>query len=497
MKRYISIFFPYLLTDWFVRRSPELKDVPFVLAAPERGRMIVKAVSMLAQQKGIHVDMVLADGRAVLPTLQVFDYQHDATERVLKALGEWCIRFTPVTATDMPDGLVLDTSGCAHLWGGEQGYAKEIYMRLTAFGYTVRMSVADTIAAAWALARFGPKVSIVAPGKQLDSLLPLPPAALRLDSGRLDRMQKLGLHNIEAVIRIPRSALRRRFGPELLNRLDQALGQALETLDPITPIEPYQERLPSLEPIRTRPGIEIAVERLLAALCRRLDKEQLGVRTVLLRCYRVDSHIQQIEIGTSKPSRNAAHLFKLFSLKLGDLAPALGFELFLLDAKTVEPLTAEQEQLWDSAGYHDEAEIAELMDRITGKIGQGTVHRYLPADHYWPERAYKEATLDEKPSAEWRTGLPRPLCLLTVPEQIQVTVPLPDYPPMLFQNKSDLHQVKRADGPERIEQEWWLSQGEYRDYYCVEDEQGQRYWLYRSGDYQNGEQKWYLHGLFD
>lgn len=497
MKRYLSIAFPHLLTDWTVRRNPELKDIPFVLAAPERGRMVVKAVSTLAQTCGIYEGMVVADGRAILPALQVLDHQHDSAERLLKALAEWCIRYTPIAAIDLPDGIVLDTTGCTHLWGGELGYLKEIYTRLTAFGYVIRMAMADTIAASWAVCHYGPKVSVIPPGGQLNSLLPLPPVSLRLESTVTERMAKLGLYELSMIMDMPRPALRRRFGAHLLTRIDQALGHAIEPITPVCPIEPYQQRLPCLEAIRTLTGIEIALEKLLGELCKRLDKEQVGLRKAILRCYRVDSYIQQVEIGTNKPSRNIMHLFKLFSLKLGTLSPALGFELFVLEAKTVEPLTTEQELLWDTSGHHDQAEIAELLDRITGKVGKDTISRYLPSEHYWPERAYKKAgSMDELPQTEWRTDLPRPLSLLAVPELVEVTVPLPDYPPMLFRHKGQIHEIQRADGPERIEQEWWMSQGEYRDYYCVEDKQGQRYWLFRAGDYQSGDPKWYLHGLF-
>ncbi|HRH77731.1 MAG TPA: hypothetical protein PK129_10325, partial [Cellvibrionaceae bacterium] len=157
-----------------------------------------------------------------------------------------------------------------------------------------------------------------------------------------------------------------------------------------------------------------------------------------------------------------------------------------------------QETLWKVKGAEDRIQLAELLDRITGKIGTGYIHRFLPDAHYWPERSYKEAaSLTEQPVATWQSHRPRPIHILPHPEPIQVTALIPDYPPMLFRYKGMVHNIKKADGPERIEQEWWLQEGQHRDYYCVEDEAGRRYWLFRLGHYGNEEPaQWFLHGFF-
>lgn len=495
-KRFVSIWFRHLLTDWFTRRRPELKDVPFVFAAPDRGRMVVRAVSPVAAARGIYTGMVVADSRAILPTVQVFDNQQGKDITLLSALAEWCIRYTPIAAIDPPDGLILDTTGCPHLWGGEQAYLKDLVIRLKAFGYQVRPGMADTVGCAWAIARYGRVKLIIEPGRQVKALQHLPPASLRLDSGITDKLEKLGLTEVGSFMNMPRGALRRRFGETLLLRLDQALGQGIEYVQPVKPIEPYQERLPSLEPIRTVTGIEHALHELLDKLCKRLSAEEKGLRKAVFKCYRIDGNIQSINIGTARPSRNAAHLFKLFEIKIGQIRPALGIELFVLEAPVVEVLSSNQEAIWNFS-YNREMEIAELLDRIAVKVGMNTIHRYLPDEHHWPERSYKLATsLQEEATTTWQDELPRPVHLLPNPELIEVTVAMPDYPPMLFKYKGNLHRVQKADGPERIEQEWWIEQGLYRDYYCVEDDKGERYWLFRLGHYHNAEPKWFIHGFF-
>ncbi|GAA4790791.1 DNA polymerase Y family protein [Olivibacter ginsenosidimutans] len=486
------------MTDSLAIRLPELKGKAFVLAAPERGRMVIQAVSPEALTIGIRVKMVLADARALHPALQVFDFEPERAESLLSELAEWFLRYTPVSVIDLPDGLLLDVSGCTHLWKGEESYLKTIVCRLEKRGYQVRAAMADTIAAAWAVSRFGRPGDIVAHRGQLEALLSLPPAALRLESNVAGRMQKLGLTRIGDFIGMPRSMLRRRFGQSLLERIDQALGRSAEHLEPVVPTAEYRERLPCLEPLRTRKAIEMALEKLLEGLTEQLLHGSAGLRKAVFRCYRIDGKIREIAIGTGRPSREKLHLFRLFSEKIGSIAPGLGIELFTLEAPVVEPLNAAQEKLWNDGGAHQCAEIGKLLDRIAGRVGSDAIHRYLPDEHHWPERSIKEASsLDEQPSTVWPKTAPRPVYILPIPEPITVTAPVPDYPPMVFIYKGKVHQVKKADGPERIEREWWLETGLQRDYYRVEDENGARYWLFRSGHYENGDApEWFIHGFF-
>ncbi len=492
----VAIWFPHLVTDWMLRRQPELKEIPFALVLKEGAKRVVKAINVVAQQKGISVGMVVADCKALIPELQIFDYNPKQPVKLLTALAEWCIRYTPFISIDLPDMLMLDASGCTHLWGGEEKYLEDIQQRFKNFGYHIKPGMADTIGAAWAIAKYGNNVTVVAPGKEIEAISLLPPSALRLESVALDRLSKLGLKTIGSFIKMPTTALRRRFGQHLLKRIAQTLGEEMEIMDPVIPVVPYQERLPSLEPIRTAEGIEIAIKTLLEIMCLRLQQESKGLRKCELRCYRMDGVVEKIHIGTSKPSRNTLHLFKLFENKIIQIEPDLGIELFVLEASIVEELQNTQDALWAISSAKESA-IAELLDRLAGRTGEQAIHRYLPDEHYWPERSFKIATsLNEKPTTEWRTDLPRPLHILPVPELIQVSVPLPDYPPLLFIYKKKRHSIMKADGPERIEQEWWIQDGLYRDYYCVEDEQGARYWLFRSGDYNSGDPKWFLHGFF-
>ncbi|WP_134089836.1 DNA polymerase Y family protein [Olivibacter sp. XZL3] len=497
-KRFASLWFPHLTTDWLTIRRPALQHLPFVFATPVYGRMVISAANSPAEAQGVAKGMVVADAKAFLPSLEVVDERPGLAGKLLKAIGYWCVRFTPVVAMDEPDGLIMDISGCAHLWGGECGYLKLIVTRLRERGYDTRMAIADTIGTAWAVARYGKVTPIIESGNQLESLMPLPPSALRLAEDTVERLHKLGLKTIGSFATMPRSALRRRFGDGLLLRLGQAVGYEEEFILPLKPIAPYEERLPCLEPISTDKGIEIALQKLLDALCKRLSGEGKGLREAILKCHRLDGRTEQISIGTSRATANVPHIFKLFALKVPQIEPALGIELFILEAAKVEDADPVQEAMWSRKTGLENTEVAELLDRLKSRDSSCEIVRYLPEEHYWPERSITAASsITEKPASNWQLDRPRPTRLLAVPEPITVAAPIPDYPPMLFRYKGEVYPIKKADGPERIEREWWMDEGEHRDYYAVEDDKGRRYWLYRSGHYGDDRlDKWFLHGFF-
>lgn len=497
LRRFVSIWFRHLSTDWLSIHRPFFKDKPLVFAEADHGRMLIRATNTLAEAEGLVHGMAVADARAVVPGLQVMDEKPGRNERLLKAIGEWCIRYSPIVAVDLPEGLILDAGGCTHLWGGEKKYLKEIITRLNAKGYDVRVSIADTIGAAWANARYGKQTPVIEPGAQYQMLKVLPSAALRLEADVLERLHKLGLYTIGSFMDMPRTVLRRRFGYGLLQRLDQALGREEEVMELLRPVETYEARLPCLEPVRTRTAIEIGIKTLLETLCADLKKDGQGLRTAVLKYYRLDGRVLQIDIGTNRPTYHISHLFKLFELKIAQVEPGLGIELFILTATKTEEAPLIQEALWaGKPGLEDDA-VAELLDRLAGKVGPRAIHRYLPDEHYWPERSIKlAASLKEKPGIMWPTARPRPTQLLARPERIDTIAVIPDYPPKVFVYKGERHRIKCADGPERIEREWWLDEGEHRDYYIVEDEKGNRYWLFRSGHYDGQAYQWFIHGFF-
>lgn len=496
-KRYVAIWFPNLVTDWFQQYQRELADTCFVTAAPAHGKMIITAVSPKAQALFIKEGMALADARAIFPALIHFDDKPELPITLLKKIAAWCIRFTPAVAPDPSGGIFLDATGCAHLWGSEEAYLSDILNKLKAKGYYARATMADTIGAAWAVSRYG-RDTIIEKEKQLNQVLALPPEALRLNPKTVDRLHKLGFTQIRNLVNIPAASLRRRFGPVILQRLNQLMGTEQEYIQSIIPQEPYQVRLPCLEPIAHLKGIEIALERTLDELCRRLQREGKGLRQAYFKGYRLDGEVVGVQIATTRASCNIRHLFHLFEPKLSTIQPDLGIELFVLEAAHVEDYTPVQEGFWKEGAALTNMAIAEFIDNISQRIPPDSIQRYLPAEHHLPENSFTKAgSMTAETSTEWNTTFPWPVVLQEKPETIEVTAPVPDYPPMNFRHRGKLHKIVRADGPKRVEQEWWIAAGEHRDYYIVEDEEGCRYWLFRLGHYDETKKtSWYLHGIY-
>lgn len=481
------------MTDWYIRRQPANQNTPFVFVAKQHNREVVTFSSAAATDKGIFAGMVLADAKVLQPLLQVIQDNPDPAE-LLHRIALRFIRYTPEVALDLPDGLILNITGCAHLWGGEEAYYRDIIGRVRAGGYHVRGSIADTIGAAWAFTRHLKEPPIIPPGDHLRLLKELPATALRLSPDTLARLRKLGLSKIQNILNQPRQTLAPRFGKELPERLDQAFGQTEEYIISVIPPVSYRERLPCLDPVVNAGGIEYALSRLLEMLCQRLQREGKGVRTALFQCHRVDHQVITLSVGTTRATYSITHLFKLFDTKLADIEPAMGIELFTLEAPKVGDAAGTQEALW---GGPAGTELAELLDRIANKTGAQALARYFPAQHHWPERAYTRVPLDRTtPADQWPTD-PRPIHLYDPPQPIIVTAPVPDYPPMSFRYKGTLYNVTAANGPTRIENEWWIDNARPRDYYTVEDQDGARYWIFRSGHYADPKSvKWFLHGLF-
>lgn len=496
--RHLVIWFPYLYTDLWLIREPNLPKLPLVMKKQVHGRMVVSAVDALAERCGILPGLSVADARALQPDLMVVDEPLELANSALRDLGEWCIRYSPMVGLDLPDGLIIDASGCSHLWGGEERYIHHIRDQLLAKGYSVRMAMADTIGMAWALAHHGKLQVYMVTGQSPPIFLELPVKALRIEDPVLGALHTLGLQRVRDLLALPVSALKRRFGPGLIQRIEQATGLEEEGINPVCIPEPYAVRLPCLEPIVTQTGACIALERCADELKQVLAKEQLGIRKAVFTAHGVDGKTHTIRIATNRPSLNMDHIRSLFHLQIEDWECSAGIELFLLTATHVEKYQPAQEKIWEGPAGLQHVKLAEWMDQLEARFGAGAVMRFLPSAHHLPERSVRISTsLSDHAQANWQTWSLRPMQLLDPPEKVDVTAPIPDYPPMLFRHKGRLHRIVKADGPERIEQEWWIVNGKHRDYYAVEDEEGKRYWLFRSGHYDEAKTyTWYLHGYF-
>ena len=473
-------------------------NLPQVLVIDGAQGPMVHAANRAAFLAGITLGARLVDMRALCPHLHL-DYADPVGDlAALDRLALWARRWCPWTAVD-GQGLVLDTTGSDHLWGGETAMLADIEARLSLLGVSAQLALAPTWGAAWAQARFGGVRSICADPAAL------PVAALRLDGETVLLLHRLGLKTIGALAAVPRLSLARRFsraalGQNPLLRLDQVTGHLGEPLAPpaAPPVFRAYAQLPEpiFDPTHHLPG-------LCADLCARLTAAGMGARRLALTVYRTDGEVASVDVAMALPSHDAHHLAFLFRDRLEQINPGYGFDAVSLQAVITEPVAAVQTNL---AGGRDAAlDLAHLIDRLTVRFGAAALSRSVPRASHIPERAEARAPpmAAAKPKAPDMPALlaERPLRLLDHAEEIRVLYAVPEGPPAQFSWRKLTHRTVRYQGPERIAPEWWQDQPgtRLRDYFKVEDDHGRRFWMYREGlhdDGRGGDPRWFLHGIF-
>lgn len=472
-------------------------ESPVVLWVEGAHGPVVHDLNRAARAAGVRRGGRVVDMRALCPALQAFPADAADDAAALTRLMFWARRWGPFSAVDGDDGLVVDTTGTAHLFGGEKALLSDMQARLARAGLTARVSVAPTWGAAWGLARFGAERSAC---HDLADLHPLPIAALRLSGDTRLLLHRLGLRRIGDLAAVPRLPLVRRFArapiwDNPLTRLDQAMGRLAEPLSAPDPPPDFvsEARLaePVFDPADWLPG-------LVGDLTDRLARQDRGCRRLCLSVFRVDGERRDIRVATAAPSREAGHLLRLFAGRLDRLDPGYGFDLIRLQAEATEPLATAQVGL---DGQPDTAlHLSRLVDRLVARFGADAIVRPVPLESHVPERSEGRARpMLTNPPAAPRAD--RPIRLFDPPEEVRVLYAVPDGPPALFLWRRQQITVARHAGPERIAPEWWRDGPgtRLRDYFRIEDATGRRLWLFReglAGDGRGGMPRWFIHGVF-
>ncbi len=500
--RIAGIFLPGLpIERWVIGRErmgePVAETLPTVLSVDGPHGPVVHDLNRAARLAGVRRAARVVDMRAICPELQVHPAEPGGDAAALGRLMFWARRWGPYSATDGDDGLVVDTTGVAHLFGGEAGLLADMQAAFARCGLTARLALAPTRGAAWGLARFGPDCAIATGPADLHEL---PVAALRLSSETLVLLGRLGLKRIGDLAAIPRASLKRRFVRAVpwdnpLIRLDQAFGHLAEPVSPPDPPPAFvaQVRLAEavMDPGDWLPG-------LMAELAADLGAHGCGCRRLCLSVFRVDGECRTIRVATASPTRDPDHLHRLFRDRLDGLDPGFGFDLIRLTAEATEPLAVPQVTL--DGAVEDGLHLSQLVDRLVSRFGAGCVTRPAPHDSHIPERAIDRGD----PMVEPRitpVSTRRPIRLFAPPEEVRVVYGLPDGPPAQFLWRRQKITVARQTGPERIAPEWWQDRPgtRLRDYFQIEDSEGRRMWLFREGlegDGRGGAPRWFIHGVF-
>ncbi len=530
-RRILSLWFPRLSAERCLRQGFGVPGQPFAVVADEGQAQVLGALSAEAEAAGLRRGQPLRDARAMCPALQTRLQNRQSDAGFLTVLARWAGKFSPWVSEEAPDALVVDLTGCAHLFGGEEGLMAAIETDCADLGLTVRAGVADTVGAAWALARFtggvagtarsgddiaqearatrsraakrrhwergGPAPSgvppvtragrIASPGQMRTALAGLPVAALRLDDETVGTLARLGLRQIGDLAGQPRAALARRFGRHLVQRLDQALGIEPEPVNPARPRDRFAVRLTLPEPIGLEGDIAAAIDRLLPALAERLRTAGRGARRIRMEWHRSDHTMGWADFGLARPSADPDRIRPLLAMKTGEIDAGFGIDVIRLAAVVTEPVYARQHQGHAEASAKGAerlgagVEMDDLLGRIGARVGLEAITRLHPAESHIPEKtAMAVAAVWSGPAGVWpERSRPRPMEIW--PSEIVSAAEDPVLP-VTFRWRGRTYETRAASGPERIAPEWWLDDPAWRtgvrDYWRVTTRTGERLWLY-------------------
>lgn len=512
-RRYLALWFPFLPADRLRLEQTEQPDTPhdaaLALVAKVKGALRLRAVNAHAEALGIAPGLTLADARALHPGLLVAEMDEAADRHWLKRLAEHCIGWSPLVAVVPPDGITLDIAGSEHLFGGEAGLAAQAEDTFAAIGMAVRMATAATAQGAQALARHAP----LPVEDERQALRALPVRALGLDDEAALALQRAGLKTVGDVASRPAASIAARFGVAGVTALRRLMGEEHAPIDPLAHPAPLHFERRFADPVALQATIAACFLDLLRDAARALEERSLGGRRFALTLFRSDGAHHRLAIETSLPTRDPALVLRLFDERIAALAdpldPGFGYDRITLFLPVTEPLAASQPAL--DGSEQDAAALADLIDRLSTRLGPGSLRRLVPQDSHIPEQAQLALpAIHERMPARWPAppaGEPplRPLFLFDPPQPVEVVAEVPDGPPHRFRWRRKLHEVRLYEGPERIASEWWRRKGGEdpgkggltRDYYRIEDARGRRYWIFRHGLYsEKPDPRWYLHGLF-
>jgi len=548
-RRILSLWFPRLGAERLVRRAG-LPEGPVAMVRDQNNMQVLDSLTAQAEAYGLSAGQPLRDALAMCPALFTRRVNPRDQADFLATLRRWAGKYSPWVSTHPPASLIIDLTGCAHLFGGEEALLHEVEQDCATLGLTVFAGVADTVGAAWALARFsgqpmqpartgdavdqearatrsravkrrnwergGPPpplappqnqaARIAPPGKTRAAIADLPVSALRLDPDVVTNLTRLGLRRISDLIGMPRAALARRFGRGLAQRLDQALGIEPEPVSPARPPTHFALRLTLPEPVGLESDILAALDRLLPPLADKLRARQRGARMVRLQLFRTDQSMEWMEVGLARPSADPERIRPLLAMKLGGIDAGFGIEVIRIEAAVTEPIHPLQHRgqiaATEAAMAHihaaDQAAMDDLLGKIGARISPEAVTRLHPADSHIPEKTQKPlAAAWSEPEHDWpRPDRARPVLMWT-PEP--VTAEQTPALPLQFRWRRQELSTASARGPERIAPEWWLDEPQWRsgvrDYWQVVTTSGQKLWLF----YAHGNTLsagWFCHGAF-
>lgn len=468
---------------WFCLRFEDLAlevqagyaaDEPHAVWTSEQQGCRIHSASPAARTRGIEPGLSLSAAQALCPKLRLDARDKHAEQEQLQTLialaGRYSAWIWPSEA-----GLLLELSSTQRLFGGPQSLTQRLLKDLQRRGHQAQHALATSARAAECLARWAPGAWADNLDRTRQAMYRLPSAALTTDPRLQRRLGRAGIRRVADLLRLPRQGLARRYGPDLLRTLDQALGREAEVIPAVNDPRHFSQSLDLPEPEHRVASLLAAADHLLTALIQALRTQDAAINRLDLQLYHASSPASLLRLAISQAGRDQALLKRQLALHL---------EALILP-EPVLSLRLDAPQLLDYHGETDdwlqskqEAEWRATLDIWHARLGPQCVRNLQANADHRPEHAWSLSPLTENTRSNWQPAAPRPYWLLPTPQAL---------------SPQQRQHLQTLSGPERIEQGWWDQADICRDYYVMQALSGARLWVYQDRRHQD----WWLHGYFD
>ena len=479
---WLALHLPQLSLEAFAAtRSPAAAGPPVALLVGPR----VVAVDAPAAQRGVAPGMKRSTALALAPDLQFAPVDAARDAAALLALAHVALAFTPMVALGGPATVLMEVQSSLRLFGGRARLLQRLRAAIAPLGHRVRIAAAPTAQGAEWLARWRDDLAEGAQATGLAALQQLLDAAplglLDAAGERGEALEALGLATIGELRRLPRAGLARRFGADLLDELDRALGVRPDPRAPIVPAPVFESRLELFTRADSTAQVLHGAGVLLARLVAWAAARQSRIAAFTLRMAheprRDAAAATELSVVLAEPALDLGHLQLLLRERLARVelaAPTL--ELQLLCRDLVHRAAPNAELFPTRQGQTDG--LARLLERLRARLGDEQVQRLVPVAEHRPERASRS----EPALAGGRTAAGPVLPAAALPLQRPVWL-LPEPVPLAEREALPLldgRALQLLSGPERIETGWWDDAPAARDYFIAAGDDGALVWIFRS-----------------
>ncbi len=451
------LLLPHLALDGVLRRHPE-PDRPLALVDGPAQRRVLVAVNAAAAQCGLQRGQSLGAAQALCAETNLIEYAAAHVARWQHFLAAWAYRYSSQVSVAFPGAVVLEVAGSLGLFGPWPRLEARMREELAALGFRHRIALAPIASAAWVLSGHRDGLAVTCIESMQQALAAVSLRRARLPNEAASALAAMGIRDLGKLLSLPRVALGKRYGPELLAHLDRLSGRQPEVLPLYRPPDVFDARIEFNYEVGNSQALLFPLRRLVADLAAYLSGRDGGVQRFVVRLEHEDHADSDVVVGLLTPEREAGVLFDLAKgrLELTKVpAPVRGMRLL---ARELPPFVPAATELFDQRSQQA-MPWTQLRERLRARLGNAAVYQLAATEDHRPERAWRRVQ-DADANNNYAAQAPRPSWLLPRP------IPLRD------------PRARVLAGPERIESGWWDGGDTQRDYYVVETSTGQRAWAF-------------------